>query len=412
MVHRASLRVLRPAHALGAVVGEPGALQAVEADAKLLMALAGRTLEGVPEPGDDFKPKSAPVTSIRGRGAADNPTNRFESIHLEPLDSDEDWNPDDHAAPRTQFFRDATQTFITFNKSPDLGFGAGINPYRGCEHGCIYCFARPTHEYLGFSAGLDFESRIMVKEDGPVLLRRELSAQKWQPQVITMSGVTDCYQPVERRLGLTRRCLEVLAEFRNPVAIITKNHLVTRDVDLLSELARHRAAMVNISITTLDASLTPKLEPRASLPAHRLAAVRLLTDAGIPVNVMVAPIIPGITDHEVPAILAAVAAAGAVSAAYVPLRLPWGVAPLFEDWLTRHFPDRKEKVLNRIRAMRGGKLNDPNFGTRMTGEGIFAEQMAKMFEVASRRAGLPKGEIHLSTAAFRRPAGQQMEMFE
>ena len=347
--------------------------------------------------------------TIKGRGAAQNPPNRFEKIHVEP---DEDWNPADNAAPRTEYFRDATASFINYNDSPDLGFDASINPYRGCEHGCIYCYARPTHEYLGFSAGLDFESRIMVKENGPELLRKELTSPKWKPQVIAMSGVTDCYQPVERKLGLTRRCLEVLAEFRNPVGIVTKNHLVTRDIDLLGELARHQAAVVFLSITTLDATLAARMEPRASLPAHRLDAVRALAAAGIPVNVMVAPIIPGITDHEVPAILAAVAAAGAVSAAYVPLRLPWGVAPLFEDWLTRHFPDRKEKVLNRIRAMRGGKLNDPNFGTRMTGEGIFAEQMAKMFEVASRRAGLPKGEIHLSTAAFRRPAGPQMEMFE
>ena len=367
----------------------------------------------MPEPEDEIRFAPPPAPSIKGRGAAANPTNRFESIHVEP---DEDWNPADNAVPRTQFFRDATQTFITFNKSPDLGFGAGINPYRGCEHGCIYCFARPTHEYLGFSAGLDFESRIMVKENGPELLRRELAARQWKPQTLTMSGVTDCYQPVERRLGLTRRCLEVLVEFRNPVAIITKNHLVTRDLDLLSELARHNAAMVNISITTLDAALTLRLEPRASLPAHRLAAVRALSEAGIPVNVLVAPVIPAITDHEMPAILAAAAEAGAVSAGYVPLRLPWGVAPLFEDWLTRYFPDRKEKVLNRIRAMRGGKLNDPNFGSRMVGEGIFAEQMARMFDVACRRAGLPKREIHLSTAAFRVPpaarAGAQMEMFE
>ena len=347
--------------------------------------------------------------TIKGRGAAQNPPNRFEQIHLEP---DEDWNPAEDSAPRTQFFRDASQTFINYNTSPDIPFNASINPYRGCEHGCIYCYARPTHEYLGFSAGLDFESRIMVKENGPELLRRELASPKWQPQVIAMSGVTDCYQPIERKLKLTRRCLEVLAEFRNPVGIITKNHLVTRDIDLLAELARHHAVIVNISITTLDAALTPKLEPRASLPAHRLAAVRELSQAGIPVNVLVAPVIPAITDHEMPNILAAVAEAGAVSAGYVPLRLPWAVAPLFEDWVTRHFPDRKEKVLNRIREMRGGKLNDPNFGSRMSGQGIFAEQMDKMFEVACRRAGLPKREIRLSTAAFRKPPGPQIDLFQ
>ena len=346
--------------------------------------------------------------TVRGRGAAQNPPNRFEKIHLEP---DEDWDPEENGVPRTQYFRDTTQTFINHNNSPDVGFETSINPYRGCEHGCIYCFARPTHEYLGFSAGLDFESRIMVKEDGPDLLRKELSARKWKPQTIVMSGVTDCYQPIERKLKLTRRCLEVLAEFQNPVAIITKNHLVTRDIDFLGELARHNAAVVNVSITTLDATLTPRLEPRASLPEFRLAAVRELTAAGIPVNVMVAPVIPAITDHEMPRIIEAAAEAGAVSAGFVPVRLPWAVAPLFENWLARHFPERKEKVLNRIREMRGGRLNDPNFGSRMRGQGIFAEQIGRMFEVACRKAGLPKRNVELSTAAFRVPAGPQLTLF-
>jgi DNA repair photolyase len=346
--------------------------------------------------------------TVKGRGAAQNPANRFEKIHLEP---DEDWNPEENGPVRTQYLRDTTQTFINYNNSPDVGFEASINPYRGCEHGCIYCFARPTHEYLGFSAGLDFESRIMVKEDGPELLRKELSARKWKPQTIVMSGVTDCYQPIERKLRLTRRCLEVLAEFRNPVAIITKNHLVTRDIDFLGELARHNAAAVNVSITTLDATLTPRLEPRASLPEFRLAAVRELSAAGIPVNVMVAPVIPAITDHEMPDIIQAAAEAGAVSVGFVPVRLPWAVAPLFENWLTRHFPDRKEKVLNRIREMRGGKLNDPNFGSRMRGQGIHAEQIGRVFDIACRRAGLPKRNVELSTASFRVPAGPQLTLF-
>ena len=346
--------------------------------------------------------------TVKGRGAAQNPSNRFEKIHLEP---DEEWNPDENGSIRTRYLRDTTQSFINYNNSPDVGFEASINPYRGCEHGCIYCFARPTHEYLGFSAGLDFESRIMVKEDGPELLRKELSAPKWKPQTIVMSGVTDCYQPIERKLKLTRRCLEVLAEFRNPVAIITKNHLVTRDIDFLGELARHNAAAVNVSITTLDATLTPRLEPRASLPEFRLAAVRELSAAGIPVNVMVAPVIPGITDHEMPRIIEAAAEAGAISVGFTPVRLPWAVAPLFENWLTRHFPDRKEKVLNRIREMRGGKLNDPNFGSRMRGAGIFAEQIRRVFEIACRRAGLPKKNVDLSTASFRVPAGPQLTLF-
>jgi DNA repair photolyase len=349
-------------------------------------------------------------TTVKGRGAAQNLPNRFEQLHLEP-DIDADCAPDDRPLA-TQYFRDATKTFITRNDSPDVGFETSINPYRGCEHGCIYCFARPTHEYLGFSCGLDFESRIMVKENGPELLRAELSSPRWKPQTIAMSGVTDCYQPIERKLRITRRCLEVLAEFRNPVAIITKNHLVTRDVDLLSELARHNAVVVNVSVTTLDPTLTPRLEPRASLPMHRLAAIEELSRAGVPVNVMVAPVIPAITDHEIPAILDAVAQAGAVSAAFVPLRLPWGVKNLFEDWLDRHFPDRKDKVLNRIRDMRGGKLNDPAFGSRMRGEGVFAEQIGQIFAVAARKVGLPKREVTLSASSFRVPAGPQLSLFD
>lgn len=347
--------------------------------------------------------------SFKGRGAASNPANRFDEIHFE---RDAEWNPEDDAAPRTIFLRDASQTAINYNNSPDVGFEASINPYRGCEHGCIYCFARPTHEYLGFSSGLDFETKIMVKENLPELLRKELSAKKWKPQTIVMSGVTDCYQPIERKLKLTRRCLEVLAEFRNPVAIITKNFLVTRDVDLYAELARYNAVRINISITTLDETLTPKLEPRAALPKHRLAAVKILSDAGVFVNVMVAPVIPAITDSEMPKIIQAARDAGAKSVAFVPLRLPYAVSSLFEQWLEIHFPDRKEKVLNQIRAMRGGKLNDPNFGSRMRGEGIFAEQMHQMFTVACRKAGFDKiPQTENSTAAFRIPPGPQLTLF-
>jgi DNA repair photolyase len=346
------------------------------------------------------------------RGAAENPPNRFEKIHLEP---DADWNPADDAdggpGSRTQFFKDHSQTVISRNDSPDVGFQASLNPYRGCEHGCIYCYARPTHEYLGFSAGLDFESKIMVKEDAPELLRRELSSPKWQPQVIFMSGVTDCYQPAERKLKLTRRCLEVLAGFRNPVFIVTKNQLVTRDIDVLSELARHQAVSVWLSITTLDSELRKVMEPRTSPPLARLAAIRELANAGISVGVNVAPIIPGLTDHEMPAILKAAAEAGATSAGYTVVRLPYAVAPLFEKWLTTHFPDRKEKVLNRLRAMRGGKLYDAQWGKRFSGEGIFAEQIAQMFEVARRKEGIPSDGAELSTAAFRRAGGTQLSLF-
>ena len=350
-------------------------------------------------------------SSIRGRGAAANPANRFVPLHLE---RDEDWDPAEDPAPATQFYRDATGSIINYNDSPDIGFNASINPYRGCEHGCIYCYARPTHEYLGFSAGLDFESRIMVKDNAPELLRKELASPKWKPQVIAMSGVTDCYQPVERRLRLTRRCLEVLAEFRNPVGIVTKNHLVTRDTDLLGDLASHQAAVVFISLTTLDSDLAAKLEPRASLPHHRLAAIKTLSKAGIPVGVLTAPVIPALNDHEIPNLIDAAVNAGAQSAGYVTLRLPFGLGPLFEEWLARHFPERKEKVLNRVRALRGGRINDPNFGTRMRGEGIFADQIEALFAAACRKAGLRGRHPELSVAAFRVPAsagGSRQSMF-
>jgi DNA repair photolyase len=345
--------------------------------------------------------------SPRGRGSAGNPPNRFERVRLE---RDADWDPAQDPAPQTRFYRGLSQTIISFNESPDIPFRASVNPYRGCEHGCSYCYARPFHEYLGFSAGLDFESKIVVKENAPELLRRELSASKWKPQELAMSGVTDCYQPVERKLQLTRRCLAVLAEFRNPVSIITKNFLVTRDLDLLQELAAHRAVQVNLSINSLDAELARKLEPRAASPRQRLAAVEALAKAGVPVGVLVAPVIPALNDHEIPAVLAAAKAAGAGWAYTEVLRLPLTVAPIFQDWLTGNFPERKEKVLGRIRALRGGKLNDPRFGARMRGEGIFADQIARIFQVARRRVGLPEAGPVLSTSAFRRPAGAQLAL--
>ena len=347
------------------------------------------------------------VASPRGRGAGGNPPNRFEQITLE---RDADWNPADDPAPKTQFLRDLSQSIITYNDSPDIPFDAGLNPYRGCEHGCSYCYARNTHEYLGFSAGLDFESKIMVKENAPELLRRELSSPKWKPQMLGMSGVTDCYQPIERRLQLTRRCLAVLAEFRNPVSIITKNHLVTRDIDLLAELAAHRAVTVHLSINSLDSELARKLEPRAASPKMRLAAVEALAKAGVPVGVLVAPVIPALNDHEIPSVLAAAKAAGAGWAGTEILRLPLTVAPIFEQWLEQNAPGKKEKVLNRIRAIRGGKLNDARFGARMRGEGIFAEQISQMFQVARRKVGMSGHGPELSTAAFRRPGEAQLAL--
>ncbi len=347
--------------------------------------------------------------AIPSRGAASNPANRFEEIHVEP---DADWDPEQDPLPRTKFLRDRSSRILTTNDSPDVPFDTSINPYRGCEHGCIYCYARPTHEYLGFSAGLDFETRIMVKEDAPRLLREELSSPRWTPKAIALSGVTDPYQPIERRLKLTRGCLEVLAEFRNPVSVVTKNHLVTRDLDLLCELSRCQAVMVCISLTTLDSELRKVLEPRTSPPAARLATIRALAGARIPVGVMVAPVIPGLTDHEIPALVAAAAEAGAQFADHALVRLPYAVAPLFEQWLTQHVPAKKEKILNRIRAMRSGKLNDSQFGLRMRGEGVYADQIEAMFAVACRKAGLDGNAPQLSTAAFRRSSGRQLSLFQ
>src|SRR5438132_3060032 len=299
----------------------------------------------------------------RGRGAASNPANRFEKLSYRASD----WDDPEDISPQTVLLKDDTRTVINYNDSPDVGFSASINPYRGCEHGCIYCFARPNHEYLGFSAGLDFETKILVKQNAPELLGRELLSPKWEPQVIAISGVTDAYQPVERRLQLTRRCLEVLVEFQNPIVIITKNELVTRDIDLLSRFARLDAALIFVSVTSLDGELARELEPRASQPARRLATIEELAKAGIPVGALIAPVIPGLTDHEMPAILSAVARAGAVAAGYVPLRLPYGVAPLFEEWLTLHRPLQQEKNLKRVRDILGCRLNDPIFGSQING---------------------------------------------
>jgi DNA repair photolyase len=349
----------------------------------------------------------AQSTLARGRGAAGNPPNRFAPITLE---QDADWDPEQDAAPVTRFYRDLSQTIISFNDSPDIPFRASLNPYRGCEHGCSYCYARPSHEYLGFSAGLDFETKIMVKENASALLRRELASPRWKPQMLALSGVTDPYQPIERRLQLTRKCLALLAEFRNPVGLITKNYLVTRDLDLLRELAAQNAVAVHLSINSLQSELARKLEPRAASPRQRLAAIEVLSQAGVPVGVLVAPVIPGLNDHEIPEVLMAAKAAGARWASTEILRLPLAVAPIFEQWLEQNVPAQKSKVLSRIRAMRGGRLNDPRFGTRIRGEGIFAEQISRMFHVACRRAGLAEEGPELATGAFRRPGGSQLRL--
>jgi len=346
-----------------------------------------------------------PRSPIKGRGATRQPANRFDAVAYE---RDPEWDDSEEPRPGTQFLPDASKSIVSTNDSPDIPFEASINPYRGCEHGCIYCYARPTHEYLGFSAGIDFETKIMVKHDAPALLRDALASPKWQPKMLAMSGVTDPYQPVEKRLQLTRRCLEVLAEFRNPVGIVTKNRLVTRDIDVLRELARYNAAHVMVSITSLDVSLNRVLEPRTSLPRQRLDAIAHLTEAGIPTGVLVAPVIPGLNDEEIPSILEGAAKAGACGASYTMLRLPLAVAPLFEAWLEAHYPNRMDRVMNRVRTLRGGKENDPRFGHRMRGEGFHADQIAQLFRLSCRKHRLGSGRVSFSVQSFRRvdPSGQ------
>lgn len=343
---------------------------------------------------------------VRGRGVPYDPPNRYESVHVEvsPEQRDDD-------ALGTEFLEDASKTVVAWNQSPDVPFDASVNPYRGCEHGCVYCYARPTHEQLGFSSGLDFERKILVKHRAPELLRQALSAPSWQPRVVCMSGVTDPYQPAERRFRLTRRCLEVLRDFRNPVGIVTKNHLATRDLDVLSELAAHACVHVSVSVTTLRNDLQRVMEPRTSTPGRRLEAIRKLSEAGVPVGVNVAPVIPGLTDQEVPAILEAAAEAGAGSALFLLLRLPGGVADHFQRWLGARFPERRAKVLARIREARGGRLDDPAFHSRFRGDGPYAEQMLALFRVAARKVGLDGTLPSLSTAGYRRDGGVQNDLF-
>ena len=356
-------------------------------------------------------------TDDRGRGTVSRPPNRFQELAVEiddgALEEIAKADPDfEKPRPKTTFYRDDSQTLITTNASPDLGFDASLNPYRGCEHGCAYCYARPYHEYLGFDAGLDFETRIMVKEHAPELLEWELASGRWQPKHLACSGVTDCYQPVERKLEITRSCLQVLARFRNPVGIVTKNALVTRDRDVLAELASFEAAAVAISLTSLDSDLAGRLEPRASRPEARLRAIRELNEAGVPCGISLAPVIPGLNDSEIPALLEAAADHGARFASYTVLRLPYGVKEIFAGWLDRHQPGSSPKILGRIREMRGGtRLNDSEFGSRFTGEGPIAEQVRTLFSVSARRTGLDRARPELTTRHFRRLSPGQLELF-
>lgn len=351
------------------------------------------------------------------RGSQLHPPNPFEPLHVEidpeARESLRLADPDAEAPlPRTSFFVDDTQSLITKNESPDLSFDYSLNPYRGCEHGCAYCYARRYHEYLGWDAGLDFESKILVKPRASALLRAQMEKNSWRPAKLACSGVTDCYQPIEKKLRLTRGCLEVLADFRNPVVLITKNHLITRDIDILQELSRWQCGAVLISLTSLDRDLARQLEPRASMPQQRLRTIRALAEAGVPVGVSLAPIIPGLNDHELPALMEAARDAGAQFATYSLVRLAGSVAPVFTDWLANHVsPVKKNAVLQRIREVHAGQLNDRRAGLRMSGSGPRAEQIAQLFGVLSRRLGFAGRRPEVTTAHFRRVQNGQGELW-
>ncbi len=346
--------------------------------------------------------------AIKGRGASGYLPGRFEVTLSETVD--DGWWTDESeefAAPglRTHVTEEVARSIISRNRSPDIPFSQSVNPYRGCEHGCSYCFARPSHAYLNLSPGLDFETRLFAKVNAPELLRRELARPGYVPSPIALGINTDAYQPIERKLQLTRRLIEVLWEARHPFTLITKNALVVRDLDLLEPLAREQLVSVHFSVTTLDPHLSARLEPRASAPHSRLRALRRLHQAGVPVGVMAAPVIPWVNDHELEAILEASAEAGAQSAGYVLLRLPHEVAPLFRDWLQQHYPQRAEHVMSTIQQLRGGKDYDSAFGQRMRGQGVYADLLARRFELALRRSGFDgKRYPRLDTQRFRRPA--------
>jgi DNA repair photolyase len=335
----------------------------------------------------------------RGRSAGINPSGRFEPVTRHVFD--DGWNSIDELPPfRTEVQVERPRTIVTRNESPDISFDRSINPYRGCEHGCVYCFARPTHSYMGLSPGLDFESRLFAKPDAARLLDRELSKEGYEPRTIAIGTNTDPYQPIERQWRIMREILEVLDARNHPVGIVTKSALVTRDIDILSRMAGRGLAKVALSVTTLDRMLARTMEPRASTPLKRLEAIRELSEAGIPASVMVAPIVPGLTDPEIERILDAARAAGAQDAGYVLLRLPLEVSPIFKDWLLRHFPDRYRHVMSLVRSMRDGKDYDAEWGKRMKGTGPYAWQIGRRFEIAARRLGLNAEKTKLRTDLF------------
>ena len=360
---------------------------------------------------DDDESHRVPTDARRGRGAATNASGRFEARTLAAVD--DGWGIDPARPLRTEVSMEAARSIITRNTSPDVPFDRSINPYRGCEHGCVYCFARPTHAFLGLSPGLDFETRLFAKPNAATLLRTELAKPRYTPATIAIGTNTDPYQPIEKRLGLMRSVLEVLSETRHPVGIVTKGALVTRDLDILGEMGRAGLAHVGVSLTTLDPVLTRAMEPRAASPARRLAAIRVLSQVGCPVRVMVAPIIPGLTDHEIEPILTAARDAGASAASWVALRLPLEVAGLFRDWLAEARPRRAKRVMGRVRELYGGRDYDPAWGKRMRGEGVHADLIARRFDVAKKRLGLDTPLTPLRTDLFRRPGAgpEQLSLF-
>ena len=349
-----------------------------------------------------------PAAALKGRGTAWAIEHRFTSDHHEAFD--DGWGTLEHAAreeaaaPRTEIIEQRVKSILAGNDSPDIPFDLSINPYRGCEHGCVYCFARPTHSYLNLSPGLDFETRIVAKVNAAERLRAALSAPGYTPLPLNIGSATDAYQPTERRLRLTRTLIEVLAEFRHPFSVITKSSGIERDIDLLAPLARERLCAAYVSIPTLDGALARIMEPRAAAPARRLRTIERLARAGIPVGISVSPLIPFLNEPELERVLERARDAGATSAFATPLRLPWEVKPLFQQWLTQHFPQRAERVMARVRDMRGGRDNDPRFGQRMTGQGVWAELMRQRFAQATRRLGLDTERLGLDLAQFRRPS--------
>jgi DNA repair photolyase len=354
-----------------------------------------------------------PADVRRGRGAVSNRSGRFERFQYRAFD--DGWGRQDEEAPpfRTKVLADTSRTVIARNKSPDIGFDQSINPYRGCEHGCFYCYARPSHAWLGLSPGLDFESTIFAKHDAPALLRAELSKKAYKPSVIALSGNTDPYQPVEKELRITRGILEVLLEARNPVAVITKSQMIVRDLDILAEMARLNLVRVALSVTTLDRKLARRMEPRAATPTRRLDTLRRLAEAGVPTSVMVAPVFPALNDHEIEDILKAAAGAGVSRAGYVLARLPLEIADMAVEWLEENAPGRAKHVLNLIREARGGRDYDSNFFERQRGTGPYAELIRKRFQLAVRRFGLDAPVPELATTHFQRPKAQsgQLSLF-